>query len=110
MNNQKKEKREIDTTANEVYSFWKKSFVFVKETRIKTWKSLAIITFFAGVSATLMFAVSVDIQTTSEAANGNLASLSLSPTVTSTNVNENFDLNIIVRRYEKLYDSVVRGY
>jgi len=91
--NNNKEKREIDKTANEVYSFWKKSFVFVKKTKIKTLKSILILAFLAGVSSTLILTVSTDIHITSKAA-GETASLILSPSSLDVSTDDNFNLNL----------------
>jgi len=93
--NNNKEKREIDKIANEVYSWWKKSFVFVKKTKIKTWKSILILVFLAGVSSTLILTVSTDIHITSKAA-GETASLSLSPSSINVSTNDNFNLNLLI--------------
>ncbi|MEA2089082.1 MAG: hypothetical protein U9O55_04590, partial [Patescibacteria group bacterium] len=93
--NYQKEKRQIDETAIQAYSWWKKSFVFVKKTKIKTWKGLSIITFFAGISVAIILTISADIHITSKAA-GETSSLSLSPSTINTSPGESFNLNIMI--------------
>lgn len=62
--------RSIDFLAQDVSSWWGRTFVFIKKTRIKTWKGVFILAFTAGAAATMVWTVSLNIQTKSRAADG----------------------------------------
>jgi len=49
-------------------SMWGRSFVFIKKTKIKSWKAIFIVAFIAGSMATLLWSINLDIQATSNAA------------------------------------------
>jgi hypothetical protein len=61
-------KRPIDIAAKESYSWWTKSFMFIKKTEIKTWHGIFIIAFIAGIASALVWAVSSDYHPFSKAA------------------------------------------
>jgi hypothetical protein len=60
-------KRPIDIAAKESYSWWTKSFMFIKKTEIKTWQGIFIIAFVTGALAAMVWAVSNDYSTASRA-------------------------------------------
>lgn len=64
----KKEMREADQLVGEVQSWWGRSFVFIRKTKIRTWKGVAILAFVAGVAAAIVWLVSFNVQTSSDAA------------------------------------------
>lgn len=60
--------RPIDRTAKQSYSWWGKSFVFIKKTEIKTWQAVFIIAFIAGIATTLVWTISNSLHPFSRAA------------------------------------------
>lgn len=85
--------REIDKLAQEVHSWWGKTFIFIKKTRVKTWQGVFILAFVSGIAAALIWSVSLDVQQNSNAAAGK-AVLKLSPDNYVALVGETFDLDI----------------
>lgn len=63
-----KKVRDADQLTVEVSSWWNRSFVAIGKTRIKTWKGVAILAFIAGGVAALIWLVSLNIQSKSDAA------------------------------------------
>ncbi|MCD4705977.1 cohesin domain-containing protein [bacterium] len=93
--NYKKEKRAVDKAAKQTYSLWKKSFIFINKTKIKTWKGLSAITFIAGISVAIILTISADIHIVSKAA-GETASLALTPSAISVKVGNIFTVNVML--------------
>jgi hypothetical protein len=60
--------RKADSLAKNIQSWWSKNLVFIQKNEIKTWHAIAIIAFVGGVMTALIWAVSMNIQTTSRAA------------------------------------------
>jgi hypothetical protein len=67
--------RYADLLVRNVNSWWMKTFVFIKKKRIKTWRGVFILAFFAGISVATISIVSFNIQTSSRAADGAILSL-----------------------------------
>lgn len=88
-------KRPIDETVEEAYSWWGKTFTTIRKTKVRTWKGVFLIAFIAGSVATLVWNVSLNIQTISEA-EGETAILSLDPAIQSVVNGDTFDLDIIL--------------
>jgi hypothetical protein len=61
-------KREADALAEDINSWWGKTFIFIKKTRVKTWKGIFILAFSSGTIAATIWMVSFNIQTSSKAA------------------------------------------
>ncbi len=59
--------REIDMVAREVHGWWGKKFVAMKRIRVKTWKGTALLAFLSGVIISLVWLVSLDIESESGA-------------------------------------------
>ena len=72
--------------AEDINSWWGKTFTFMKKARINTWKGVFIVAFISGAVAAVILTVSFNIQTSSDAANG--AVLSLYTDETSVTVKE----------------------
>ncbi|MDQ1284484.1 MAG: a disintegrin and metalloproteinase with thrombospondin motifs 9 [Patescibacteria group bacterium] len=60
--------REVDALAQDVQSWWGKTFVFIKKTKVKTWQGVFILAFAAGAAAAVVWTVSMDIESSSKAA------------------------------------------
>jgi hypothetical protein len=43
-------KREVDELSQDIGDWWGKTFVFIKKTRIKTWKGIFVIAFTTKIS------------------------------------------------------------
>ena len=67
--------READLLTRDINSWWNKTFVFIKKTRIKTWKGVFIVAFAAGIAVATVMTVSFNIQTSSKAADGSVLSI-----------------------------------
>ncbi|MDD4601229.1 MAG: hypothetical protein PHQ46_09275 [Negativicutes bacterium] len=63
-----KQVRPVDNLTDETYSWWKKTFVFIKKTKVKTWQGAFAIAFFGGIAAALIWAVSFEVGPFSSAA------------------------------------------
>lgn len=59
--------REIDAMTREIHSWWGRTYVSMKRTRVKTWKGTLLLTFIAGILIGLMWLVSFDIESQSSA-------------------------------------------
>ncbi|HLN18840.1 MAG TPA: CBS domain-containing protein, partial [Patescibacteria group bacterium] len=59
--------RDADELVRDVHSWWKKTFVFIRKVRIKSWKFIFVTAFIAGAIAAIIWMVSVKIQTKSGA-------------------------------------------
>lgn len=68
--------RDVEDLTKDVHSWWRKSFVFIAKTHIRTWKGIFIIAFAAGAAAALIWTVSIRIQSESGAST-NLPGLAL---------------------------------
>jgi hypothetical protein len=60
--------RPVDQLAEETYSWWKKTFVFMKKTEVKTWKGIFAIAFIGGALTALIWAISFEVGPFSSAA------------------------------------------
>lgn len=60
-------KREVDFLAQDVQSFWGKTYVFINKTHVRTWKGVFFIAFVSGAIAALIWTISIRIQTKSQA-------------------------------------------
>lgn len=59
--------REIDAITREIHSWWGRKYVSMKRVRIKTWKGTLLLTFLSGIIIGLVWLVSLDIETESNA-------------------------------------------
>ena len=59
--------REIDVVAQEIHSWWGRTYISMKRTRVKTWKGALLLAFIAGTVISLIWIVSLDIETESSA-------------------------------------------
>ncbi|HAV10950.1 MAG TPA: hypothetical protein DCX32_00160 [Candidatus Moranbacteria bacterium] len=59
--------RPIDKEAGEVVGLWKKSFIFVTRTEMKTWKIVLVLAFVAGLATAIVAVVSFDREQKSRA-------------------------------------------
>lgn len=65
--NQKQKLRNVDILAQDVNSWWGDTFVHVRRTRIKTWKAVLVIMFFAGAAGALMWSALLDLENATRA-------------------------------------------
>ncbi|MCK5122532.1 MAG: hypothetical protein KAQ87_00020 [Candidatus Pacebacteria bacterium] len=93
--NYQKEKRPIDESAEETYSWLKKKIVFMKKTRVKTWQGTIILAFVIGMFSYLILSIETDTHIASRA-DGETASLALSPTVVNVEIGDTFILNVLL--------------
>jgi len=56
------EDRQVDQLAQNVHSWWKRKFVFIGKSKMRTWEGVFIIAFIAGVATALIWAVSISIR------------------------------------------------
>ena len=91
----KQEQRKIDELAQEIYPWWNKTFMFIKKTRVKTWQGVFILAFISGCVVALIWSVSMDIQTSSEAV-GETATLKIEPKNITVNKGDPFTADIIL--------------
>lgn len=54
--------RELDTLAQDLESFWQKSYVYIEKTKVKTWTGVFILAFIVGVLAMFFWSMSITIQ------------------------------------------------
>lgn len=59
--------RDVDRLTKEISSWQKKEMVLVAKTKIATWKGILFLAFVAGIVATIIWTVSIDIQTLTRA-------------------------------------------
>jgi hypothetical protein len=90
--------REVDKLAQEVHTWWGKTFVFIKKNKVKTWVAVAIIAFIAGALAAIILTVSENVQTSSRAA-GEKASLTLEAPLSSVIKDDTFTIAIKLNTY-----------
>ena len=98
MNDQKKKenkKRIIDENAENMYSWWKKSFVVIRKTKVRTWQGVFVLAFVAGSVVALVTSVSMDIQSTTKA-DGETASLMLDAATVNVTQGESFTLDVVL--------------
>lgn len=91
--NRKPKIREIDTVVREIHSWWGRTYVSMKRTRVKTWKGALLLAFIAGTVVSLIWIVSLDIETES-----------------SASVNRPADLLEIMKRRGCVADGLLSGY
>lgn len=53
--------RPIDDVSEETYSWWKKNYVLIKKTRIRTWKGVFLLAFIIGAAVALIWTISTNI-------------------------------------------------
>ena len=111
--NYQKEKRPVDETAEETYSWLKRKVVFIKKARLKTWQGIILLAFVMGMASYLILSIEIGTHLTSKAV-GEAASLSLSPSAINVNSGESFNLavrldangnNVVVTRAIINYDT-----
>lgn len=59
--------RDVDELTADVHSWWKKTFVFIRKVRVRSWKFIFATAFIAGAIAAMIWMISVKIQTRSGA-------------------------------------------
>lgn len=59
--------REIDIVASSVHGWWGRALVAIQRTRVKTWQGVFLLAFVTGVFSGLIWVVSLDIETESDA-------------------------------------------
>lgn len=59
--------RDVDDLTRDVHSWWKKTFVFIRKVRVRSWKFIFATAFIAGAIAAMIWMISVRIQTKSGA-------------------------------------------
>lgn len=91
--NRKSKIREIDTVVREIHSWWGRTYVSMKRTRVKTWKGALLLAFIAGTVVSLIWIVSLDIETES-----------------SASINRPVDLLEIMKRRGCIADGLLSGY
>lgn len=103
--------REVDKMTQEVHSFWGKTFVFIRRTRVRTWKMVFVVAFISGAAAALIWTVSIKIQTSSDAA-GNMANVKLRSDDTIVKKGDIFNVDIILDTNENyaVYSKVTVNY
>ena len=95
-------KRPIDQAVEESYSWWGKSFVFIKKTKIKTWHGIFIIAFMTGTAVTLSWTISNNWHPFSSAMDNTssyqqIASISVSANNETYTTGETVDGSIVLR-------------
>lgn len=85
-------KRPIDKLFNDIYSWWDKSYVFIKKEKIKLAYFIFSAAFIAGLVSALAWSVAVDIHQSSKACGP--ASLFLEPASLTVNKGGSFNLNV----------------
>ncbi|KKR19802.1 MAG: hypothetical protein UT48_C0031G0009 [Parcubacteria group bacterium GW2011_GWE2_39_37] len=63
-----KKERKIDQATSETYSWWGKSFVFIKTTQVRSFHAIFILAFFVGVATAFIWSASTDLFQTVSAA------------------------------------------
>lgn len=94
-NEQFKKSREIDVAAQDIGNWWRKTYVFIKKTQVKTWQGVFVISFFAGAAAAVIWTVSLRMQTSSTAT-GEMAYLALQSGVGTIQKDGTFTADIIL--------------
>lgn len=85
--------RPIDKNAQEVVGWWKKNLVYVTKTRIRTWKGVLVIAFFAGLATAFIWAVNLDFYSASDAANSRLY---FDPGSVALHMGDEVDLDVVI--------------
>ncbi len=91
----KAKERHIDRLSQETYTWWKKSFVLIKKTKVRTWKGVFLIAFAAGLAVAVTWTVSFNFHAFLEAGS-ETATLMLDPDIKSVTVGDTFDVDIIL--------------
>ena len=60
-------RRDIDVVASEVHGWWGRLLVSIRTTRVKTWKGTILLAFLSGIIISLVWLVSLDIESESSA-------------------------------------------
>jgi hypothetical protein len=100
-----KEVREVDVLARSVDSWWGKTFVFIKKTRIKTWKGIFAVAFISGAMAATLIIINFNIQARSQAALG--ASLTLYTDDINTTLESGSDIVNVDILLDSHYNDIV---
>lgn len=87
--------RPIDKISEETFSWWEKNYILITKTRVSTLKGFLVIAFIAGAVASLVWTVSLNVQTNMEAG-GTSATLSLDANSLSVIEGEEFDVDVIL--------------
>jgi hypothetical protein len=91
-----KRQRPVDFLAEDVSSWWGKTFVFIKKTRVKTWKGVFVLAFSAGAAVAIIWTVAMNVQTSSKAASASLDLFTDDTDVTLESGNDIVNMNILL--------------
>jgi hypothetical protein len=94
--NDPNKKRPIDKLVEESYSWLKRKYVFIEKKKVKTWKAIFIIAFFAGLASAFVWGVSEDIFTNSKAADGAVLTLDPVEDLDALLIGKEFSLDIVL--------------
>lgn len=86
--------RNVDVLADQVFPWWKKTFIYMKKKEVATWKGALVLTFVTGVAVALIWGAKSDIYVTSEAAPA--TTLYFSPDSDTVDAGETFTLDAMV--------------
>jgi hypothetical protein len=87
-----KSRRDVDTLVQDISVWWGRTFVFIKKTKVETWKGVAILAFIAGIAATIVWVVSFNMQMSSRALG--TASLRITADRPSIAIGESFTADV----------------
>lgn len=93
--NQLPPQRPVDELTEETYSWFKKKWILIRKTEIRTWQGVFILAFFTGLAVAVIFVVSLDKQSKSGAVGGS-ASLSMTPGQVSTTEGASFSVDVMM--------------
>lgn len=85
--------RPIDDVSEETYSWWKKNYVLIKKTRIKTWRGVFVLAFIIGAAVALIWTISTNIHQFLKA-EGETATMKLSVSAEPIIVGSEFAVDI----------------
>lgn len=88
-------KRPIDDVSSETYSWWKKNYVLIKKTKIRTWKGVFLLAFIVGAAVALIWTVSINIHQFLKA-EGETASMKLDPASIPVQKDAEFDVDVVL--------------
>lgn len=89
-----KRKRLIDKLAQENYSWWKKTFISIKKTEVKTWKRIFIVAFISGAIFAIIWSVAFHWHNSSDAKG--MSSLRLDPANLTVKKDDVFKVSAIL--------------
>lgn len=97
-NKVRKSRRDVDLLVESVDSWWVKTVVFIRKTRVKTWKGVFVLAFVAGTTATFVWTASLKMQRESSAA-GESSILTLWSADTSVVEGDTFVVDIVLNTF-----------